>query len=147
MVEPTLEDEVVQAGVRRAHTRRRDEVGAATGSWITQVLVVLAVLGLLGYEVISVGLTTFAVDDASRQVARVARDAYRSSDGSLDQAAEQAAEAAEVHDADVTDVAIDGEDLTVTLTRRAPTVLLHRFGPTEDLTVRSATGRVPLDAI
>lgn len=147
MVEPAREDGTALAGVRGAHTRGRDETGGATGSWITQVLVVLAVLGLLGYEVISVGLTSFAVDDASRQVARVARDAYRSSDGSLDQAAERAAEAADVHDADVTDVAIDGEDLTVTLTRRAPTVLLHRFGPTEDLTVRNATGRAPLDAI
>ncbi|WP_052664982.1 hypothetical protein [Nitriliruptor alkaliphilus] len=147
MVEPALGDGAAAPEVRGAHTRGRDEAGGAMGSWITQVLVVLAVLGLLGYEAISVGLTSIAVDDASRQVARIARDAYRSSDGSLDQAAERAAEAADVHDADVTDVAIDGEDLTVTLTRRAPTVLLHRFGPTEALTVRNATGRAPLGAI
>lgn len=126
---------------------RTHEAGVASGSWVVQALVILAILGLVGYEAISIGLTAFSVDDASRQVARAARDAYRSSDGSLDQAAAEAAEAAEVHHADVTDVAIDGEDLRVTLTRRAPTVLLHRFGPTDDLTLRTATGRAPLDPL
>lgn len=128
-------------------TPRTHEAGVASGSWVVQALVILAILGLVGYEAISIGLTAFSVDDASRQVARAARDAYRSSDGSLDQAAAEAAEAAEVHHADVTDVAIDGEDLWVTLTRRAPTVLLHRFGPTDDLTLRTATGRAPLDPL
>jgi hypothetical protein len=130
--------------VRRARTGGAGELGAALGSWITQVLVVLAVLGLVGYELVSIGLTSVSVDDASRQVARVARDAYRSSDGSLDRAAAEADGAAEAHGTDVTDVAIDGEDLTVTLSRRAPTVLLHRVDATSDLTVRSATGRAPL---
>lgn len=124
--------------------RLRGESGSALGSWVVQVLLVLAVLGFIGYELIAIGLTTFALDDASREVARAARDAYRSSDGSLDGAMAGAVEAADVHQADVTDVTIDGEDLEVTLTRRAPTFLLHRIGPTEDLTLRTATGRAPL---
>jgi hypothetical protein len=129
---------------RSASALWRCESGSALGSWIVQALLVLAVLAFVGYELIAIGLTSFALDDASREVARAARDAYRSSDGSLDGARSGAVEAAELHQADVADVAIDGEDLEVTLTRRAPTVLLDRFGPTEDLTVRTATGRAPL---
>lgn len=124
--------------------RLRCESGSALGSWVVQVLLVLAVLAFVGYELIAIGLTSFALDDASREVARAARDAYRSSDGSLEGAMTGAVETADVHEADVTDVAIDGEDLEVTLTRRAPTFLLHRLGPTEDLTLRTATGRAPL---
>lgn len=120
--------------------RFRDELGG----FLVQVVLVLAVLGLAGYEAISIGLTSIAVDDASRQVARAARDAYRSSDASLDRATEAAAEAAGVHQAKVTDVALEGEELTVTLTRHASTLLLHRFEATADLVTRTATGRAPL---
>lgn len=137
-----------ESGLRssgRAVGGRSGEDGSALGSWLVQALLVLVVLAGVGYEAISIGLTAFSVDDASRQVARAARDAYRSSDGSLDRATAEATEAAQVHQADVTDVAIDGEELTVTLTRQAPTFLLHRFGATEDLTVRTATGLAPLE--
>lgn len=105
----------------------------------------LVVLAVAGYELIAIGVTSFAVDDASRQVARAARDAYRSSDGSLDATSEAAATAAETHRSQVTDISIDGEDLTVTLTRRATTLLVHRLAATEELGVREATGRAALD--
>lgn len=116
------------------------------GGALAQAVIVLAILGVLAFELVAVGVTAFAVDDASRQVARAARDAYRSSDGSLATAEQTADEAADVHRAEVTRVAIDGEDLTVTLTRRASTVLLHRLDATADLGVREATGRAPLEA-
>src|SRR5690606_20603380 len=132
-----------RSGTPAAEGRRRIDVEPATvvrpeagqdggvlGSWLVQMLLVLAVLALVGYEAVSMGLTSFGVDDASRQVARAARDAYRSSDGSLGTAEQTAVEAAEVHDAEVVDVSIEGEDLTVTLSRRAPTLLLHRFAAT-----------------
>jgi hypothetical protein len=119
--------------------------GGEAGGFAVQVLVVLLLFGIAGYEAIAVGLTAIGVDDASRQVARAARDAYRSSDGSLDRAADAAEAAAPTHRAEVTDVSIDGEDLTVTLSRRASTLLLHRLDATDDLTVRTATGHAPLD--
>lgn len=128
--------------------RLRGEGGSASGSWLVQALVVLAVLGLLGYEAASIGLTSLSVDDGSRQVARAARDAYRAAGGSIDAAADEAAEAARIHGAMVTDVAVDVDEevLTVTLERRAPTVVIHRVGPLADLGRREATGRANLAA-
>lgn len=125
-------------------TRWREEDGAASSSWLLQLLLVLALLGVAGYETIAVGLTHLSVDDGSRQVARVARDAYRGAGGSLDAASDAAVEAARTHEANVLDVAIDGEDLTVTLRRHAPTLVLHRVGPLDDLVTREATARAPL---
>lgn len=131
-------------GTMAASGRTSAEAGAVLGSWLVQALIVLVVLGTVGYEVISIGLTAVAVDDGSRQVARVARDAYRASDQSLDLATEAAVEAAATHQAMVTDVSLDGEELTVTLERHAPTLLVHRIGPVADLATRSATGRAGL---
>ncbi len=126
---------------RARGSRWASQVGGA----LVQTVVVLLVLAVAGYELIAIGVTSFAVDDASRQVARAARDAYRSSDGSLDATAQAAVTAAETHRSQVTDVSIDGEVLTVTLNRRATTLLVHRFAATEQLGAREATGRAPLD--
>ncbi len=125
--------------------RWREQDGAATGSWLVQLLAVLAVLAVVGFEVVSIGLASLSVDDGSRQVARAAAAAYRDG-GSLEAATAAAAEAAQVHDATVTDVAVDGEELTVTLERQAPTLLVKRIAPLADLATREATGRVDLAA-
>lgn len=111
------------------------------GGWVLQLLMVLAVVAAIGYEALAIGATALAVDDGARQVASTARDAYRASGGSLDRATEAAVEAAAVHRATVTDVALDGEELSVTLQRRAPTLVVHRIAATADLTVRTATAR------
>lgn len=130
--------------VPRVSERWRGQQGAASGSWLVQMVVVLGVLGLIGYEAISVGLTSLSVDDASREVARAAAGTYRDAGASLDATATAAAEAARVHDATVTEVAVDGEELTVTLERQAPTLLLQRIGPLADLATREASSRVGL---
>lgn len=108
------------------------------------MLVVLAVLGVVAYEVVAIGLTSLSVDDGSRQVARAAAAAYRDAGGSLDATTTAAAEAARVHDATVTEVAVDGEELIVTLERQAPTLLVQRVAPLADLATREATSRVDL---
>lgn len=118
----------------------RGEAGAASGSWLAQLLVVLVLLAVVGYEAVSIGLTSLSVDEGSRQVARAAAAAYRDTGGSLDAASNVAAEAAVVHDATVTEVVVEGEELTVTLERVAPTLLVHRIGPLADLAVREASG-------
>lgn len=116
-----------------------EESGAASGGWLVQLLVVLAVLAVVGYEAVSIGLTSLSVDEGSRQVARAAAAAYRDTGGSLDAASNAAAEAAVIHDATVVTVDVDGEELTVTLERVAPTLLVHRIGPLADLAVRDAS--------
>lgn len=129
---------------RTVHARWRSEAGATSGSWLVHLLVVLGVLAVIGYEVVAIGLASLSVDEGSRQVARAASAAYRDTGGSLDATTTAAAEAARVHDATVTAVAVDGEELIVTLERRAPTLLVQRIGPLADLAVREATGRVDL---
>lgn len=136
-----LDEAAPTVGPRHPH----GQDGSATGSWVLQVLVVLALLGLLGWEAVAIGATVLSLDTASTEVARTARDAYRSSDGSLDGAADAAADAAVTHAATVTEVSSDGRELTVTLERRAPTVLVHRIGPVAHLADRSATARVALE--
>lgn len=126
---------------RRSQRHARGELGSIVASWLVQLLLVLVVLGTVGYEVISIGLTSVGVDDASRQVARAARDAYRSADRSLDEATTVAVEAATTHRATVADVSLHGEVLSVTLRREAPTLLVHRIGPIAHLATREATAR------
>lgn len=129
---------------RQVH-RGADETGGVLGSWLVQAAIVLVVLFVVGYEVIAIGVTSVAVDDAASEVARAARDAYRSSNAQLESAVTAAESAADVHRAEVQDVSVDGEEVEVTLSRRASTLLVHRFGATDDLAVRSGSGRAALD--
>jgi hypothetical protein len=125
--------------------RAADETGGVLGSWLVQAALVLAVLFVVGYEVIAIGVTSVAVDDAASEVARAARDAYRSSNAQLESAVTAAETAADVHRAEVEDVSVDGDEVTVTLSRRASTLLVHRFDATDDLAVRNGSGRAALD--
>jgi hypothetical protein len=138
---------VERADGRPPAADQRGELGGVLGSWLVQAALVLAVVFVVGYELIAIGVTAVAVDDAAGEVARAARDAYRSSDAPLESAGRAAEEAAVVHRAEVEDVSVEGEELTVTLSRRATTLLLHRFDATDDLTVREASSAAALDGL
>lgn len=122
-------------------TVRHDERGEIITGWLLRILLTVAVLGLVIYEVLAVVVSTVALDDNAREVARAARDAYRV-EQSVDDATEVAQEVADLHDADVTALEEDGEDLVITLDQQAPTLLVHRIGPLEDLTRVTVTRRV-----
>ncbi len=117
------------------------ERGEIITGWLFKMLLTVAVLAFIAYEVISIGVTTVALDDNAREVARAARDAYRS-DQSVEAATEAAVAVADLHDAEVVALEDEGDDLVITLQRQAPTLLTHRIGPLEDLTVASVTTRV-----
>lgn len=121
---------------------RRDEAGGVITGWFFQVLVFLAVLSFVAYELISVGVTAVNLDDDARDVAKVAGAAYRDE---RTRRAERAREAAEEEAADreveLTSFTIEDGSVVVEVTEQAPTVLLHRIGPLEDFTRPSATGR------
>ena len=132
--------------LRRARTRqggslngrRSDQRGDIIASWLFQVVAFLAVLGFVAYEIISIGVTMVALDDNAREVARAARDAYRA-ELSLDQAEDAAEAVAEQHQAAIVGLEEDDGELTVTLQKQAPTLLVHRIGPLEDLTLATQT--------
>lgn len=120
---------------------RHDERGEIITGWLLRIVLTVAVLGLVVYEVLAVVVSTVALDDNAREVARAARDAYRV-EQSLDDAVEAAQEVADLHDADVTALEEDGEDLVMSLGQQAPTLLIHRIGPLEDVTQITVTRRV-----
>jgi hypothetical protein len=122
----------------RAHPGERGDI---ISRWLLQMLAIMAVISLVAYEVIALGLTTLSADDAAREVARAARDAYRV-EQSLDRAEATAQEAARSHDATLVAVDEDGDVLSVTVEKRAQTLLVHRIGPLSDVANRPATSRV-----
>jgi hypothetical protein len=122
-----------------------DERGDIITSWLLQLLVFLAVVAFVVYEVIAVVATTISLDDAAREVARAARDEYRA-DRSLDRATDAAEQVAELRDAQVVAVEEEGGELVVTVTRVAPTLVVHRIGPLAELAQVNATSRVGLAA-
>jgi hypothetical protein len=125
--------------------RRRDGngEGGEISNWLIQLMVVMGVVGLVLYEIVALGVTTVQVDEVAREVARAARDEYLAA-SSLDRAEAVAGEAAEMHGATLIAVEIDQDELSVTLEKRANTVLVHRIGPLADRVTPSATRRAGL---
>ena len=118
-----------------------NEDGGIITGWLFQVLLILALVALVAYELLSVVVTNVSLDDSAREVARAVRDEYRSS-RSLDEAAAIAHEVAGVHDASVTEVFQDGDELVVELERVAPTLLVHRVPPLRDRATATASVRI-----
>jgi hypothetical protein len=122
-------------------TRRGGEDGDIITGWLLQLLMILALISLLVYEVVAVGVATVSVDDTTRDVARVARDTYRA-DRSLSTTI-RASEAAAAEENTVVDAleVVEGE-LVLTLSKRARTLLIHRVTPMQDVATASSTRRV-----
>jgi hypothetical protein len=126
-----------------AGTGRDTAQAGAVSNWMVQMLAVLAIVGLVVFETVALAVTAVSVDDAAREVARAARDQYRA-EQSLDRTAAVADEVAEVHGATVTSLETNGDELIVTLEKRANTLLAHRIGPLAERVTPSATRRVAL---
>jgi hypothetical protein len=128
---------------QRTPSGRRGEAGDIISRWLMQMMATMAVFALVAYEVIAVGVTAVRVDDIAREVARAARDAYR-----VEQSPDRMQAAADDHAQSLgaTLVALDedGGELSVTVEKRAPTLVVHRLGPLEDLVTPASTRRVAL---
>lgn len=127
--------------VQPRNARGTGELGGIISGWLLQLLVFLAALSFVGYEVISVVVTNVSLDDTAREVARSARDEYRVS-RSIDAATESATAIAALRDARVLGVVDDGDDLLVELERDAPTLVIHRIGVLQDLAKVNTSARV-----
>ncbi len=112
-------------------------------SWLAQLLVVVTVVALVIYEAVALAFAAVQVDDLARDVARSARDEYRT-EQSLVRAQAVAEETAGAHDAIVTDVQADGDSLRVTIERSANTLVVHRIGPLADRLTPTATREADL---
>lgn len=113
--------------------------------WLTKLVATLAVLGVIGFDAISLVSTRFQAEDHAQTAARTASETYRSSKNL------QAA-----YDAAVAEVAVHGDTIdpasfavgtdgttTLTLRRTASTMLVEKVGPLRDwaLVETTVTGR------
>lgn len=102
--------------------------------WLTKLVGTFAVLGVLGFDAISLGTAHFAAEDHAQNAARAASAAYRAP-ADLQKAYEAAHFSAAEHGDTVAPgdfgITPDGQ-VTLTLERTAPTLLLEKIGPLRD---------------
>lgn len=123
----------------RTDAGQRGEVS----SWLLQLLIVIAIVGLVVFEVVALAFAAVQVDDLAREVARTARDEYRA-EQSLERARAVAEDTAGEGQATVTSLEIDEDVLSVRLEKDANTLLVHRIGPLAERLTPSATREADL---
>lgn len=116
------------------------EVGGIVTGWLIQLVIVMAVLGFVGHELISIGVTTVNLEDEARDVAVAARQAYGR--GDLRAAEGAAASHASTIGVELTSLEVEEEFIVAHVTTQADTLFVHRIGFLEDLTTPTARGRV-----
>lgn len=121
-------------------SRVLDERGDIISSWLVQLLLVMAVVGLVGYEALSIAITTLTLDGDAEQVADAAADAYER-DQDTDDAREAANAEADRRGAEVIDLAVEDDVIFVTVSKDTPTVLVHRIPGLEGTAEVAATRR------
>lgn len=132
---------VLKEGSRCADPLRMNDRGDIVLGWLTKLVAVLAVLGVIGFDAISLGATRFQAEDHAQLAARAAAESYRT--GKDLQTAYDTAVAAVLEHGDTIDpqtftVAPDGS-VTLTLLRIAPTLVLEKIGPAKDWARMSST--------
>lgn len=122
----------------------RGDRGDVVLGWLTKVTVTLGLLGLVGFDVVSLAAGQFQAEDHAQQAARAAVEAYRTTPDP--QKAYDAAVGEVLDDGDTIEtegfaVGADGS-ITLRLRREVPTLLLEKIPPLRDLATitRTVTG-------
>lgn len=102
--------------------------------WLTKLVVALGVLGVIGFDLISIGASRFQAEDHAQTAVRAASESWKSAKDL--QRAYEAAVAEVVEHGDAVDpqtfaIGADGA-VTLTLHRTAPTMLVERIGPVRE---------------
>jgi hypothetical protein len=121
--------------------RCEGERGDVVVGWLTRLTVVLAVLGVLGFDAVALGVGRLNAEDRAQEAARAAVRSW-SQDADLQRAYEAAlADTDPLEDAIAPvgfSVSTDGA-VTLTLTHTSPTLVLSRIGPLRSWATSSAT--------
>ena len=108
-----------------------DERGTIIVGWLTKVALVLTVLGIFGFDLVSVATTKMsAADDASRAASEAA-DVYADTKGDVAEAYAAALDYAEDHGGtiDPKDFVVDDDGtIHVKLVKTATTLIFYRNG-------------------
>lgn len=122
----------LKATVRHADASQvSNDRGDIVLGWLTKLVVVLGLFGVVGFDLISVGAGRMQAEDHAQTAVRAANETYRSTPDL--QAAYDAAVAAVVEHGDTIEaqsftVAPDGR-ITLTLHRSVPTMILEKIAP------------------
>lgn len=120
--------------------RVRDERGDIISSWLIQLLLIMAVVGLFGYELLSIAITTLTLDGDAEQVADAAADAYERNQ-SEPEAREAADAEADRRGTTVLELVVEDDAVEITVTKPTPTLLVHRIPGLEGTADVAATRR------
>jgi hypothetical protein len=102
--------------------------------WLTKLVATLAALGVVGFDLISLGSARFQAEDHAQSAVRAANESYRSSkdlQAAYDAAVAEVVEHGDTIDAQSFTVGPDGR-ITLTLRRTAPTMLVEKVAPLRD---------------
>lgn len=130
-----------------AATTSARERGDIVLGWLTKVVLALAVLGLLGFDAMSLALARVQGEDAAQQAVRAASVTYSTSRNlqtSYDAAVAQVAPAGDTIDPAGFSVTPEGA-VTLSLRREASTLLVEKVSPLRKYAVvtRTVTGGPP----
>lgn len=117
-----------------------DRGGIVLG-WLTRVVAVMAVLGLFGFDAISMASTRVTAEDHAQLAARAAAESFEQTQGlqsAYDAALREVTASGDTIDAPSFRAAADGT-VTLTLHRVAPTLVVSRIPPVRDWARQSAT--------
>lgn len=123
------------------------ERGDIVLGWLTKVVATLAVLGLVGFDAMSLALARVQAEDAAQQAVRAASTAYsttRNLQTAYDAAVAEVAPAGDTIDPTGFSITPAGA-VTLSLRREAATLLVEKVGPLRkyaDVT-RTVTGGPP----
>ena len=109
--------------------------------WLTKITVILAVLGVLGFDALSLGAARFQAEDRALTAARVAVASYRTDPNvqkAYDAALAEVAPDGDTLDADTFTVAPDGS-VTLRLRKVVPTLVLQEIPPLRRFTTVLST--------
>ena len=124
----------LKAAPRDADPKGMNDRGDIVLGWLTKLVVVLGVLGVIGFDAISLGTARFQAEDHAQAAVRAAHESYRSTKNV--QAAYEAALAEVAPHGDTIapetfTIAPNGE-ISLTLHRTAATMIVEKVGPIRD---------------
>lgn len=99
--------------------------------WLTKLVVTLALLGVVGFDLVSLGAARFQAEDHAQAAVRAANESWKSAPDlqrAYDAALAEVVEHGDTIDPQTFTVGADG-NITLTLRRTAPTMVVEKIGP------------------
>lgn len=132
------------ASSRHARVQHAGDRGDIVLGWLVRVIALLAVLGVMAFDGLSVVSSRLSIDDQATTAARAAADSWAAShdmQGAFNAAWRTATESDATNDVDVKAFRIDATGAAhVTLRREAPTFVMRLVPPLRRLAVVRAVG-------